>query len=492
MYGITKISATFFLAFTISAAYAQPLSHNAEDKRRISFYNIHTKETIAVIYKRNGQYQAEAMKRINWILRDWRRNIPTRMDPKLIDLAWEMHRELGSQQPIHVISGFRSQKTNNMLRRTRGGQARRSQHILGKAMDIRFPDVPVRRLRYAGLIRERGGVGYYPTSGTPFVHIDTGRVRHWPRMARSELALLFPDGRTKHRPRGGRRITPRDAKLAKRRLPDLAKRVAAYHDLRRSGLNSTRIAAATPSGTPKPWQTSLTLPRPPQPRLIERPRLAVTSPAYRPKPQLLALPRLIDRPSRIIPGPTLADRRALTRLAAFAATFTPTPSISPSQNRDAQRIPNGVSAAPQAPTPSTPGAVDDISSQLTAPSDTLGQPTSFITSPQYDEEHPEELSYRPFPILPFLTTTKDSPYGPSVPRLVHPDTSRAIAMLDHEGSAPPMQLKPGAQTARLLWLQAFTGKAVNINALSSPPPPSLENGARPTNLSSRRVTTSDQ
>ena len=78
----------------------------------------------------------------------------------------------------------------------RGGQAKKSQHIEGKAADIHFPDVPVKALRASALIQEVGGVGYYPTSGIPFVHVDTGHVRMWPRMPRLELAALFPDGKT--------------------------------------------------------------------------------------------------------------------------------------------------------------------------------------------------------------------------------------------------------------------------------------------------------
>ena len=77
----------------------------------------------------------------------------------------------------YVISGYRSRDTNEMLRRTVGGQASQSRHILGKAADVHFPDVPLRMLRYSALIRERGGVGYYPTSD--FVHVDVGRVRTW-------------------------------------------------------------------------------------------------------------------------------------------------------------------------------------------------------------------------------------------------------------------------------------------------------------------------
>ena len=114
------------------------------------------------------------------------------MDPELIDLVWTLHETLGSKEPVKLICGYRSASTNNSLRRRGGGQAKNSQHILGKAADIQFPDVPVKTLRNSALVQEWGGVGYYPTSGVPFVHVDTGRVRMWPRMARLELAALFP------------------------------------------------------------------------------------------------------------------------------------------------------------------------------------------------------------------------------------------------------------------------------------------------------------
>jgi hypothetical protein len=77
-----------------------------------------------------------------------------------------------------------------------------------------FPDVPLKQLRYSALIRERGGVGYYPASGLPFVHVDTGNVRHWPRVSRMELAILFPKGHSRHVPADGRPITPADARMA--------------------------------------------------------------------------------------------------------------------------------------------------------------------------------------------------------------------------------------------------------------------------------------
>ena len=88
---------------------------------------------------KNGKRIPDAMEKINWILRDWRKDEPTEMDPDLIDLVWEVHNELGSAEPIHIISAFRSRATNDMLRRTAGGQASESRHILGKAMDVHFP-----------------------------------------------------------------------------------------------------------------------------------------------------------------------------------------------------------------------------------------------------------------------------------------------------------------------------------------------------------------
>lgn len=176
----------------------------AANDRTISFYNMHTKETLTVTYMRNGRHVPAAMKKINHMLRDWRRDEATDMDPELIDLVYEIHQELGSKKPVHVVSGYRSPTTNANLRKRSSGVAKHSQHVLGKAIDLYFPDVPLEKLREVGLRHQDGGVGYYPTSGRPFVHIDTGSVRHWPRMPRQQLARLFPDGNTLHIPADGK------------------------------------------------------------------------------------------------------------------------------------------------------------------------------------------------------------------------------------------------------------------------------------------------
>ncbi|MFM6282681.1 MAG: DUF882 domain-containing protein, partial [Dolichospermum sp.] len=117
---------------------------------------------------------------------------------------WETHRQVGSQDAIHVVSGYRSYETNSMLRRRSKAVAKNSQHMLGKAMDFYLPDVSVNAIRDVGLRMQRGGVGYYPTAYTPFVHLDAGSVRHWPRMSHDQLARLFPSGKTVHIPSDGR------------------------------------------------------------------------------------------------------------------------------------------------------------------------------------------------------------------------------------------------------------------------------------------------
>jgi len=174
------------------------------DTRTISLHHIHTDEDITITFKRDGRYDEAALDKLNWFLRDWRREQQTRMDPHLIDLVWEVQRETGSKSPIWVVCGYRSPQTNAMLRRRSSGVARFSQHMLGHAMDFYIPGVPLAELRVIGLRLQRGGVGFYPTSGSPFVHMDTGNVRHWPRMTREQLVRVFPDGRTVHIPSDGR------------------------------------------------------------------------------------------------------------------------------------------------------------------------------------------------------------------------------------------------------------------------------------------------
>jgi uncharacterized protein YcbK (DUF882 family) len=174
------------------------------DTRTISMHHIHTDEAVTITYKRDGRYDEAALEKLNWFLRDWRRSEQTRMDPHLIDLVWEVQREVGTTGPVQVVCGYRSPQTNAMLRHRSSGVARFSQHMLGRAMDFYIPGVPLEQLRVIGLRLQRGGVGFYPESGSPFVHMDTGGVRMWPRMSREQLVRVFPDGRTVHIPTDGR------------------------------------------------------------------------------------------------------------------------------------------------------------------------------------------------------------------------------------------------------------------------------------------------
>jgi uncharacterized protein YcbK (DUF882 family) len=173
------------------------------ETRTLSFHHTHSGEDLTVTFKRDGRYDEEALKQLNHFLRDWRSQEQTEMDRRLFDILWEVYRDVDGKQPINIISSYRSPATNAMLRRRSSGVARFSQHMLGHAMDFYIPGVPLEQIRFAGLRLQRGGVGFYPTSGSPFVHLDTGSIRHWPRMSHDQLAKVFPDGRTVHQSTSG-------------------------------------------------------------------------------------------------------------------------------------------------------------------------------------------------------------------------------------------------------------------------------------------------
>ena len=186
-----------------------------ERDRTLKIQFTHTGEKGEFTFKRNGRYDRAVLNKLNKIMRDWRRNEPTRMDPQLFDLIWEVYQKTGSRGYIHVVSGYRSLKTNNMLRRRSRGVAKRSRHTQGRAMDFFIPGVPVSKIRKIALKMQEGGVGYYPSSRSPFVHLDTGSVRHWPRMSRKQLARVFPNGETVHVPRDGKPLRGYKRALAK-------------------------------------------------------------------------------------------------------------------------------------------------------------------------------------------------------------------------------------------------------------------------------------
>ena len=189
--------------FLLGANNALQTATAEGDTRTLSFHHLHTGEDITITYKRDGRYDDAALKKIDWFMRDWRREKSVRMDPHLIDLLWETYREVNGTEPIQVVCGYRSPDTNAMLRARSSGVAQFSQHTHGQAMDFYIPGVPLEKVRTVGLRLQRGGVGFYPTSGSPFVHLDTGTIRHWPRMTQEQLARVFPDGRTVHIPSDG-------------------------------------------------------------------------------------------------------------------------------------------------------------------------------------------------------------------------------------------------------------------------------------------------
>lgn len=213
-----------FLCLCVTGASAET--------RALRIQHLHTGEKAEIVFKRNGRYDQAGLKKINVMLRDWRRNEPTRMDPRLLDLVWQAYRASGSTAYIHIVSAYRSPATNAMLRSRSKGVARESQHMVGRAMDFFLPDVPLKKLRDIGLKMQGGGVGYYPTSGSPFIHMDVGNVRHWPGISRQELARVFPNGNTLHVPSDGRP------------LPGFDQALAAYKSRKSAGTPNIELASA--------------------------------------------------------------------------------------------------------------------------------------------------------------------------------------------------------------------------------------------------------
>ena len=179
-----------FLGFGAAAAAAALLPGRAEaavanraataPTRVLSFLHTHTGERLRVEYCCGGKYQPDALVAVNRLLRDFRVNEVKPIDVQLLDLLHELGGTLETDQPFHVISGYRSPKTNTMLQSRGGahsGVASGSLHQVGKAIDIRLPGVNLDQLRGAARSLKLGGVGFYPSSN--FVHVDTGRVRYW-------------------------------------------------------------------------------------------------------------------------------------------------------------------------------------------------------------------------------------------------------------------------------------------------------------------------
>jgi uncharacterized protein YcbK (DUF882 family) len=145
--------------------------------KTLEFFHTHTGDRLRVTYAHGDTYHSDALESVNGFLKDFRNGEKISIDPALLDFLFDLQRTLGSRGTFEVISAYRSPQTNELLRSRSNGVARRSQHLLGKAIDVRLDDVELVRLRDTAIEMQRGGVGYYPQSN--FVHLDAGRVRRW-------------------------------------------------------------------------------------------------------------------------------------------------------------------------------------------------------------------------------------------------------------------------------------------------------------------------
>jgi uncharacterized protein YcbK (DUF882 family) len=176
---MTETMSRFFALLSLTVLLLLPIwvLHPAEDARHLSFYHTHTSEELDVTYHVDGAYDASALKKLNHFLRDFRTGDITEMDPAVFDILFEIQQDSESTGVYQVISAYRSPATNEMLRSNSGGVASNSQHLLGKAIDVRLTDLDTEDLRDVALSLKGGGVGHY--SKSDFVHVDTGRVRTW-------------------------------------------------------------------------------------------------------------------------------------------------------------------------------------------------------------------------------------------------------------------------------------------------------------------------
>jgi len=175
---LLKLGSFFTLGMVSAPAFAKLVNPIGDVGKDIHMDHLHTSERIGLVFAVQDEYLDPALDKLNHFLRDHYSGDVGVMDPLLYDLMYQIRRDLGVRRSFEVISGYRSPKTNEHLRTSRGGGvARRSLHMDGKAIDVRLPNVPLKDLRDAAIAQKVGGVGYYPRNG--FIHIDTGKVRTW-------------------------------------------------------------------------------------------------------------------------------------------------------------------------------------------------------------------------------------------------------------------------------------------------------------------------
>jgi uncharacterized protein YcbK (DUF882 family) len=146
--------------------------------RTLTIYNTHTGEWLKnMVYWSRGRYLLSSLQDMSILMRDHRNDEVHRVDPRLCDILYRTQRLLGANGAIHMVSGYRSPKTNAMLAKNTTGVAKNSYHLRGQAIDVFIPGVRLGEIQKAGLWLKQGGVGFYPNSG--FVHLDSGPVRKW-------------------------------------------------------------------------------------------------------------------------------------------------------------------------------------------------------------------------------------------------------------------------------------------------------------------------
>ena len=164
-------------ALAVAAVAPGRLLAGPKEERFLSFVHTHTHERLTVPYFADGAYLPEGLSTLSVFLRDFRTGDEHPIDPALYDILNDLRLATGTKSPFHVISAYRSPRTNSLLRENGRGVAKGSLHLQGRAIDVRLADVASTSLRDAAVELQRGGVGYY--RGPDFVHVDTGRVRRW-------------------------------------------------------------------------------------------------------------------------------------------------------------------------------------------------------------------------------------------------------------------------------------------------------------------------
>lgn len=159
----------------VSSSALAKSSHTAKSK--MAFYHLHTGESLETSTYANGDFSVQSLKEVNYLLRDHRTDEVIDIDTQLLSLLSDLKQLLGTSKPFHIISGYRSPATNNMLSQKSNGVAKKSLHMQGKAIDIRIPGMDTKQVHKGALALQGGGVGLYTKSD--FIHLDVGNVRYW-------------------------------------------------------------------------------------------------------------------------------------------------------------------------------------------------------------------------------------------------------------------------------------------------------------------------